>query len=87
MFDLWFTALINLVVRANDHNSDDTVTNVHFVAHSHMDAGWWMTFKSYYESQSRKIFRTVFPKLRNNPHYIYTIGDIAFFREYYLEQD
>ena len=88
MFDFWLTALVNLIARASERsNSDEGMTNVHFVAHSHMDAGWWMTFRGYYSGQSKRIFKSVFPRLQENAHYKYTIGDIAFFREYYEEQD
>lgn len=33
---------------------------VHFVPHSHMDAGWLSTFEKYYKSDVKRIFSHVF---------------------------
>ena len=52
-----------------------------------MDAGWWRTFEGYYDTEVKHIFESVFDKLEANPKYIYTLGDIAFFRHYYLSQN
>ena len=59
--------------------------NVHFVTHSHMDAGWLKTYDMYYQNKVSHIFESVFNELQQNPDYKYTLGDIAFFRRYYLE--
>lgn len=56
---------------------------VHFVPHSHMDAGWLKTYDVYYTSQVRHIFDEVFSKLETNDEYTYTIGDLAYFRRFY----
>ena len=58
---------------------------VHFVPHSHMDAGWLKTYDEYYEGEVSKIFKSVFRELQNQPKYTYTLGDILFFRRYYSE--
>ena len=62
------------------------VINVHFVAHSHMDAGWLKTYDDYFEQEVQHILRSVFQKLSTDKKYKYTLGDIAFFRRYYYEK-
>ena len=56
---------------------------VHFVPHSHLDAGWLKTFDEYYDWSVRQIFRNVFREMTDNKNYTYTVGDIAFFRRFY----
>lgn len=58
---------------------------VHFVSHSHMDAGWLKTFDEYYENEVKRIFNSVFEQLEENPDYTFTLGDIAFFQRFYSE--
>ena len=58
---------------------------VHFVPHSHMDAGWLKTYDDYYEENVRLIFKSVFDQLKSNKKYTYTVGDLAYFRRYYEE--
>ena len=58
---------------------------VHFVPHSHMDAGWLKTYDEYYAGEVSKIFKSVFRELKDQPKYTYTLGDILFFRRYYSE--
>ena len=50
-----------------------------------MDAGWLKTYDEYFSREVKGIFRSVFTMLEKNPDYTYTVGDIAFFRRYYLE--
>ena len=59
---------------------------MHFVPHSHMDAGWLKTYDEYFTRDVALIFKSVFSMLKKYPDYTYTIGDIAFFRRYYLEE-
>ena len=68
----------------SDGLDEDEVT-VHFVPHSHMDAGWLKTYDRYYNDEVKIIFRSVFNKLETNEEYTYTVGDIAFFRRYWDE--
>ena len=56
---------------------------VHFVPHSHMDAGWLRTYDEYYLDEVRPIFDSVIEKLGTQPKYTYTVGDISFFKRYY----
>ena len=56
---------------------------VHFVPHSHLDAGWLKTYDEYFEKEVWQIFSKVIRKLSTDPKYTYTIGDIAFFRQFY----
>ena len=56
---------------------------VHFVPHSHMDAGWLKTYDDYYKHEVKRLFKSVFDQLGKDLKYTYTIGDIAFFRRYY----
>ena len=62
---------------------DTLKTKVHFVAHSHMDAGWLRTYDQYFDEKVNTILRTVTERLHSHPDERYTIGDIAFFRKYY----
>ena len=52
-----------------------------------MDAGWLKTYDQYYDEHVSQIFDSVFDKLRSDPIYTYTLGDLAFFRRYYLGLD
>ena len=58
---------------------------VHFVPHSHMDAGWLRTYDEYYFEEVRHIFDSVIEKLGTRSIYTYTVGDISFFKRYYEE--
>ena len=44
-----------------------------------MDAGWLHTYDEYYDQDVKGILKSVFKKLRTDPKYTYTLGDIAFF--------
>ena len=66
-------------------NNDDDPINVHFVPHSHMDAGWLKTYDEYYNQEVSRLFKSVFLQLQKDAKYTYTVGDIAFFRRYYLD--
>ena len=39
------------------------VVEVHFVPHSHMDAGWLSTYDVYYNTKVHGIFESVFAQL------------------------
>ena len=56
---------------------------MHFVPHSHMDAGWLKTYDRYFNDEVKIIFSSVFKRLETNEEYTYTVGDIAFFRRYW----
>jgi len=73
---------------ASGSNSSDSFNepiNVHFVPHSHMDAGWLKTYDEYYHQEVSRLFKSVFLQLQKDAKYTYTVGDIAFFRRYYLD--
>ena len=78
-----------LVVSAKDAKGKDDINNdrvqVHFVPHSHMDAGWLKTYEGYFKYSVKQIFHSVFKQLLTDPKYTYTVGDLAFFRKYYTE--
>ena len=59
---------------------------VHFIAHSHMDAGWLKSFDEYYYEQVVHIMDSVIKELVDHPSFSYTVGDLAFFRRYYESQ-
>ena len=63
--------------------SDSEPIKVHFVPHSHMDAGWLRTYDEYYLEKVRPIFDSVIEKLGTRSTYTYTVGDISFFKRYY----
>ena len=89
MKELYFRILcllsIKAVVTLAITRSESTQVQVHFVPHSHMDAGWLKTYDGYYDFKVKRIFNSVFKKLQSNPIYTYTLGDLAFFRRYYYE--
>lgn len=58
---------------------------VHFVPHSHLDAGWLKTYDEYWEERVESIFKSVFNFMMQHPSVTYTIGDLAFFRRFYEE--
>ena len=39
---------------------DGDPIKVHFVPHSHMDAGWLKTYDGYYSSEVKKLLKSVF---------------------------
>ena len=49
-----------------------------------MDAGWKSTYDVYFK-KVQKIFKSVFAQLPRDHRYTYTLGDIAFFRRYYID--
>ena len=57
--------------------------NVHFVPHSHLDAGWLETYDEYYATEAFSIFNSVVHKMRYDRDVTYTVGDLAFFQRYY----
>lgn len=57
--------------------------NVHFVPHSHMDAGWLKTYDDYFEHEASTLLKSVIAVLVTNPEFTYTLGDIAFLRRYF----
>ena len=76
-------SLVALQCTAQQAEIANEKTIVHFVPHSHMDAGWLKTYQQYYDQEVKVIFDSVFPKLIKDAKYTYTVGDIAFFRKYY----
>lgn len=56
---------------------------VHIVPHSHMDAGWLSTFEEYSDEWVTKILTSVTQKMVKNPQYKFTIGDVAYFQNWY----
>ena len=60
-------AFIRLTWAQQDESSvrppEEVTVNVHFLTHSHMDAGWLLTYDSYYERNVRFIFESVFQEL------------------------
>ena len=80
-----FAALfLTCAVFGYDRRENERV-QVHFVPHSHMDAGWLKTYDEYYDEKVSRIFDSVFAKLKEDRIFTYTVGDIAFFRRYYLD--
>lgn len=77
----------SLIVHAYELNDFSEPIQVHFVPHSHMDAGWRKTYDEYYNNEVTQIFDSVFALLQTNRMYTYTLGDIAFFRRYWLQLD
>ena len=52
-----------------------------------MDSGWLKSYDQYYEDAVKQIFDSVFQELKSEPEYTYTVGDIGFFKRYYINQD
>ena len=50
-----------------------------------MDAGWLKTYDGYYSREVKKLLTSVFNELAKDAKYTYTVGDIAFFRRFYLD--
>ena len=71
------------VALAHSVLADDELINVHFVPHSHLDAGWLETYDEYYATEAFSIFNSVVHKMRYDRDVTYTVGDLAFFQRYY----
>ena len=66
--------------------ADAEKIKVHFVPHSHMDAGWLKTFDFYYNHKVKKILSNIVEQLSSDSEgYHYSLGDIGFFRHYYYK--
>lgn len=57
---------------------------MHFVPHSHLDAGWLQTYDAYYSYPVKGIFDSVLSVLETDAEARYTVGDLAFFRRYFV---
>ena len=66
---------------------EEKVINVHFVPHSHLDAGWLKTYDQYFNEDVIDIFNSIIKNLTIDEAYTYTVGDMAFFKRYYTEAD
>ena len=77
-----------LLISAESLQEKDQIIKVHFVPHSHLDAGWLLTYDNYYDNSVSKIFHEVIQKLNSDAedNYTYSVGDIAFFRRFYEDQ-
>ena len=49
-----------------------------------MDAGWLLTYEGYYSAKVSRILQNVVTSLKNNHERTYTLGDISFFKHFYL---
>ena len=67
-------------------SGDKQKIKVHIVPHSHMDAGWLSTFDDYANKWVARILTSVTQKMVKNPEYKFTVGDIAFFKNWYSQK-
>jgi hypothetical protein len=76
-----------------DH-ADDTVLNIHIVAHSHDDVGWRKTVEQYYTGANasidtrgnvRSIYTTVVSALLQNPARTFVAVEVKFFSMWWNE--
>ena len=57
------------------------------ITHSHMDAGWQLSFNGYYSYYVYNILYGVVLKLSEpGDQHTYTVGDMAFFQHFYNKQ-
>ena len=66
--------------------SADTI-DVHIVCHSHTDAGWYLTYNSYYTSRVVGILNSVVNTLHSNSGYKFNWSDTSFLARWYEETD
>ena len=74
----WSLAFLSQTLLA----TEDAI-NVHFVPHSHLDAGWLKTYDEYFYDDVYTIFSSVVDKMRFDHEVTYTVGDLAFFQRYF----
>ena len=75
--------LLDIFYNESSEDEEDSLVTVHFVPHSHMDAGWLKTYDNYFSAEVIVIFKSVFAQLKTDEQYTYTLGDIAFFKRYW----
>ena len=77
--------LLDIFYNKSSEDEEDSLVTVHFVPHSHMDAGWLKTYDNYFSAEVKVIFKSVFAQLKTDEQYTYTLGDIAFFKRYWQD--
>ncbi|CAN7977019.1 unnamed protein product, partial [Ixodes persulcatus] len=66
------------------------VTNLHFVAHTHLDIGWTRRFQENYlreclVSLAKDILESVCGELMKNRYRMFTVTEMAFFKKWFEE--
>ena len=59
---------------------------VHWVPHSHLDAGWLRSYDYYYQYKVKDVFNSAITSLLEVSSRTYTVGDLAFFSRFFDEQ-
>jgi lysosomal alpha-mannosidase len=69
------------------HKTDPNKLNIHLIAHSHDDVGWWLTPDGYYDASVRSILNTVTKSLQKNPERKFIQVESYFFHRWWKEQN
>ena len=77
-----FITLLPILYANKCNVPDKDKLNVHFVAHTHDDAGWLETVDSYYNSKVHYIMNTVIQSLEFNPERKFIFVEMTFLERY-----
>ncbi|CAD5221245.1 unnamed protein product [Bursaphelenchus okinawaensis] len=62
----------------------DEILNVHLVFHSHLDPGWLLTFKEYYDEQVSLIFDNMIDYLSTHPDGRFIWSEMSFLHHFWI---
>ncbi|KYQ88699.1 alpha-mannosidase [Tieghemostelium lacteum] len=89
MKGLLLVLLIIFTVNIINVTSRENYVKVHFICHSHIDAGWLQTFEGYYESKVKYIVSSVVDHLEKNKERKFIWSEIGYLERWWrvISQD